>query len=107
MLDIKFGDAVKIKSRLKRIRHSYNKVSWIKEHQTFNSGLLINLAHPKSYDGAVYLGKRTLYNGKRCYDSECGWYFKKEEHFTAHLVCVEGRNPFYALEEDLEKRFPF
>ena len=99
--ELKFGQIVNIKARLKRVKHSYNKVCWIKEHEMILSGVKSNLSEPKAYTNAVYLGSRTLFNGKRNYDSESGWYFHKEEHFTAHLVCIEGRNPFYVLEEDI------
>lgn len=45
---------------------------------------------------AIYLGKRTIWNGTHTWDDEVGNVFEPEEHITAALVCFSTReNPVY------------
>lgn len=45
---------------------------------------------------AIYLGKRTLWNGTRTWEDEVGNVFEPEEHIKALLVCFSAHtNPVY------------
>jgi hypothetical protein len=42
---------------------------------------------PFSADGCIFLGTRTLQNGIKEWEGECGWIFDPHERIKAALVC--------------------
>lgn len=55
----------------------------------------------------LLIGKRTLADGRRSYDSESGWEFTPSRHFGAYLVAIDMQaNPVYVLPEHLTTAGP-
>lgn len=78
-----FGQEIKVTNILRR-------------HETHNSTKYWRAWEKETK--AIFLGFRTLSNGKRDYHHEEGYSFQPEQHFKAALVC-EGanKNPYYTL----------
>lgn len=80
---MEFGQEIKVTNILKRHQSHNSSKYWLaKEHSAT----------------AIFLGYRTLANGRRDYDYEEGYSFSPDQHFKAALVC-EGvnTNPYYTL----------
>lgn len=56
---------------------SYNRKQWERKDHLEKEG--------------IFIGTRTLQNGVREYDSDCGWIWHKDGHFEAALVVFNER----------------
>jgi hypothetical protein len=60
-----------------------------------------------SHDNCIFLGYRTIKNGKTHYDDECGNYFVPSEHLSVMLISINTKeNPIYSpipIKEEHEK----
>jgi hypothetical protein len=91
----KFGDRVTVKARLVRYMRyekweSYSIKYWKSEA----------MGKPRK---GIFLGQRTLQNGRRITDYELGCIFEPTEYIKAYLVCTSpNEKPFFVLPEDIE-----
>lgn len=80
---MELGDKVKTTARLDRRTRSagegrgWNRKQWERTNHEEKQG--------------VFIGTRTLQNGTRFWESECGWCWDKESHFEAALVVFNER----------------
>ena len=90
-----FGQRVNTTHKLKRVKTTRKMVLPSgKEHTSQNWKVWERV--PYTCVGAIFLGTRTLKNGIREFDSECGWSFDPKEHFKAALICITGKlNPVF------------
>jgi hypothetical protein len=93
--NLNFGDIVIVSGRLRR-------------HETWGAGPRRKQWKRDHWDGrtrkGIYIGKRTLANGKAEFEYEAGVLFVPEEYISAALVVFNEReNPVYVDFEDLEK----
>lgn len=53
--------------------------------------------HKKSHENCIFLGQRTVQEGKIDWDEECGSMFFPDRYYTVALISINSRlNPIYA-----------
>jgi hypothetical protein len=94
---MKLGDPITVNQIYKRCTRSRPS-----KHGAWSVTVKIWEAMPIKPREAIYLGKRTLWNGTRTWEDEVGNIFEPEDHFTAMLVCFSTHeNPVYVpMKED-------
>lgn len=93
MEKLKFGERVLIDHKLER-KETYDQVEqdgWLKQWK--------KVPFSGKFQEGIYLGERTLSNGKRYRDAT----YKPIEHFRVQLVCISPNlNPVYVIFDDVE-----
>lgn len=84
-----FGQIVNINGKYARyIETRIEKNPWGKEYK---ASWKVWRKVPCEWHNCILIGFRTLKNGRRDWDSECGWIFSPKEHIKAALVAIDMR----------------
>lgn len=99
----KFGDWIMVKARLKRTEEIRKEI--LSRNYVYKNWIQESFEKPRR---GIFLGSRTLANGRRDYYGEEGFSFTPAEYIKAYLVCTSAREkPFYVHPDDIETITPF